>query len=90
MPPSVLVSFLDLGHSEEKATVSIGIHGHVIFFDTWHLFMLQRRRLGVQRSSIYAILVAMMASLGCHAMVASVVEFCISRVATSNFESHSH
>ena len=37
LPPSVLVSLLDPGRSEKITTVSVGIHGHVLLFDTWNL-----------------------------------------------------
>ena len=53
----------------------------------FYFLTLQERRLGVQHSSIYAILAVMMASLVFHATIASVVEFCLSRVAVSNSKS---
>ena len=62
----------------------------VLRFNMWHLLVLQRCRLGVQRLSIYAILSALMASLVLHSAVVLVVEFCVSRMVTSNFESHDH
>ena len=62
----------------------------VMLFDMWHLLVLQRCRLDVQRLSIYAICAAIMASLVFHPTVASVAEFCVSRVAESNSESHGH
>ena len=83
-----MVFLLDLGSSQEIATVSVGIRGHVLLFDTWHL--LHGRRLGVQRSSIYAILAAMMTSSVFHKTTSLVAEFCVLRVAVSNFESHGH
>ena len=88
MPPRVLVSLLVPGCSEEIATIFVGICGRVLLFDTWNL--LQGHRLGIQCLSIYAILLVMMASLGFHATVASVAEFCVPRVAISNSGSLGH
>ena len=88
MPPSVLVSILNPRRSEEIATISIGIRECVLLFDMWRL--LQGRHLGVQSSSIYAVIVVMMESLVFHTTVTSVVEFCVSRVAVSNFEKYDH
>ena len=87
-PPSILVSLLDSRCSKEIATVSVGICGCVLLFDTWRL--LQECRLGIQRSSIYAILAIMMASLVFHATVASVAEFGVLRMAIPKFEKYGH
>ena len=52
--------------------------------------MLQRRRWGVQRLCLYVIPAAIMAYSIFHATVASFAEFCVSRAATSIYESHDH
>ena len=63
----------------------------VLHFSTYGIFLcLQRHRLGVQRSSIYAMLAVMMPSSIFHTIVASIIEFYVSRVAVSSSESHGH
>ena len=69
-------------------TISVGIRGRVLLFNMWRL--LQGRHLGVQCSSIYAILVFMISSLVFHATVTLVAEFCVSRVAVSNSKKYGH
>ena len=63
----------------------------VLHFLTSGIFLcLQRHRLGVQCSSIYAILTIMMVFSVFNATVASIAEFCVLRVAISISESDDH
>ena len=90
LSPNVLVSFLDPGRSEEILTRSIGICWCFILFDMWHALILWRHHLGVQRLSIYDILVAIMVPSVFHSIVALIAKFCVWRVAASISESHDH
>ena len=48
------------------------------------------RHLGIPWSGIYVVLAVMMASLVFHTTDTSIVEFCVSRVAVSNYENYGH